>query len=85
MKREYAIIFNELSPSQIQNIIKYHPKYDSILNYPLNLIGAIYQSLHKPIRAKNTYMSLTEYLSRMMNNWQQYKELLVDNMDRFKQ
>ena len=35
VKTAYAMIFKEFFPSQMQNRIKEHPKYDSIINYPL--------------------------------------------------
>ena len=32
-KKAYAMIFKEFCPSHIQNKIKEHPKYGSIINY----------------------------------------------------
>ena len=37
------MIFKEFGPIQMKNIIKEHPEYDSIINYPLKLIDAIAQ------------------------------------------
>ena len=49
VKKEYAMIFMELYPSQVQNKIKYHPKEDSILNDPLKIMDKISQSMHEHI------------------------------------
>ena len=49
VKKAYAMIFKEFCPIQIQNIIKEHPEYDSILNYPLKLMGEIYQLIQNPV------------------------------------
>ena len=70
-KKAYAMKFKEFCLSQMKNIIKEHPKYDSILNNPLKLMYAIAQSIHEPIRATHPYLSLTESLERMMNTRQQ--------------
>ena len=59
VKKAYAMIFKEFYGSNMKNRIKYHPKYDSILNNPLKLIDAIAQSMYEPIRATYPYLSLT--------------------------
>ena len=59
LKKSYAVIFREYCPSHMQNIIKEHLEYDSILNDPLKLMDAIYQSIHKPIRSTYPYLPLT--------------------------
>ena len=41
--------------------------------------------MHEPICATYTYLSLTEYLARMMNTRQQEKDGLVEYVERFKQ
>ena len=79
------MIFKNFCPSQIQNRIKQHPEYDSIINHPLKLTDAISQSKYKPIQATYPYISLTQYLAIIMNARQQEKEVLVEYMDRFKQ
>ena len=43
VKKAYAMIFMELCSSNMQNIIEYHPKYYSILNYTLKIMGSIDQ------------------------------------------
>ena len=67
------MIFKQFFPSQILNKIKEHPKYDSVINNPLNLIDSIDRSIHEPMQATYPYLPLTEYLSRMVNTRQQEK------------
>ena len=50
VKKAYAMIFKEFCPNQIQNIIKKHPKYDSVIENDLKLMDAIAQSMYEPIR-----------------------------------
>ena len=40
----------------MQNIIKEHPKYDSILKDTLNLMDEISQSMHETIRSTYSYL-----------------------------
>ena len=68
----------------MQNRIKEHPKYSSILNYPLKLMDAISHSMCEPVQAIYPYMPLTESISRMMNAKQNEKEGLLEYMERFK-
>ena len=79
------MIFKGSCTSQIQNGVKDHPKYEIILNDPLKLRDAIYQSMHEYIRKSYPYLSLTEPLAILMNTRQQEKEELVDYTERFKQ
>ena len=48
-------------------------------------MGAIAQSMHKPIQETYPYLSLTESLDIIMNTRKHKKVVLVDYMDRFKQ
>ena len=84
-KKVYAMIFKEFCPRHMQNRIKEHPGYDSIINNPLKLINEIAQSMHEPLRATYLYLSLTESLARITNTRQQDKERLLEYTDRFKQ
>ena len=59
VKKAYEIIFKEFCPSQMQNRIKEHPKYDIILNNTLKIMDEIFQSIHKPILATYPYMPST--------------------------
>ena len=67
------MIFKELCPNQMQKRSKNHPEYDNILNDALKLMGAISQSMHKPIQETYPYLTFTEYISRMINTRQQDK------------
>ena len=58
VKKAYTMIFKEFYPSQIKNIIKDHPKYDSIINDPLKIMDATAQSTDKTIRETYPYLSL---------------------------
>ena len=69
----------------MQNIIKEHPKYYSILNHTFKLMDTISQSIHTHIRSEYPYLSLTKYLAIIMNTRQQEREKLVDYTERFKQ
>ena len=52
----YAMIFKEFCLSHMPNIIKNHPKYDSILNNTLKLMDAIDQSMLNPTRETYPYL-----------------------------
>ena len=41
VKKAYVMIFKEFFPSNMQNRIKDHTKYDSIINNPLNIMDEI--------------------------------------------
>ena len=43
VKKAYSVIFQEFCPSQMQNRIKEHPTYDSILGNPLKLMDTTAQ------------------------------------------
>ena len=64
------MIFKELFPSQMQNRIKDHTKYDSIINNLLKLMDEISQAMQNPIRSTYPYLPLTESLERMTNTRQ---------------
>ena len=49
VKNTYAMIFKEFCLHHMQNIIKEHSKYDSIIHYPFNLMNAIAQSMRDTI------------------------------------
>ena len=55
------------------------------MNDTLNLMDAIAQSMYETIRATYPYLSITEYLARILNTSQQEKLVLVEYMDTFKQ
>ena len=78
-------LIKELCPSQMQNRIKDHSKYYSILNNTLKLMDEISQSMHNLIRATYPYPSSTESLTITINNGQHDKEVLVEYMESFKQ
>ena len=84
VKKAYAMIFKEFYGSNVQNRIKYHPKYDRILKNLLKLMDAIAQSMYEPIRATYPYLSLTSYIARIMYTRKQNKEVLVIYTERFK-
>ena len=74
VKKSYTVIFKKFSPSQVQTIIQEQPKFDSILNCPLKIMYTIHWSMHELIHETYPYMSLTESLSRLINNMQQDKK-----------
>ena len=78
IRKAYAMISKDFFPSKMQNIIKEHLKYDSILNDPLKLTYAIAQEMHETIRATYPYISFIKYLARMKNSRQQEKEGSLD-------
>ena len=67
MNKSYTVIILEFCPHKMKTTIRGHPKYDSIINNPLKLMDAIYQLINEPIYETYPYMSLTEYLSIMVN------------------
>ena len=85
IRKAYAVIFKELFPSHIQNIIEEHPEYESNTNNTLKIMNSIARSIHEPIQETYPYMSLTESLARIINSRQQEKEEFLQYMERFKQ
>ena len=85
VKNVYVMIFEQFCPSRIQNRIKEHQKYESILKYTLKIMDVIDQSMYEPIQETYPYLLLTEYLAIIMNTRQQKKEILVTYTKRFKQ
>ena len=68
IRKAYAVIFKELFPSHIQNIIEEHPEYESNTNNTLKIMNSIARSIHEPIQETYPYMSLTESLAIITNN-----------------
>ena len=65
------MIFKEFCPSQMHDIVKDHPKYDSINNNILKIMDGIDQSMHNTIQETYPYLLLAESLAIIMNNRQQ--------------
>ena len=64
----------------MQNIIKYCPEYNSILNNIFNLMYVIDQSVNEPLQATYQYLLLTEYPMTIMNAGQKKKEVFMEYM-----
>ena len=69
----------------MKNKVKQNPIYTSIINGPLILMDLIDHSMHDPIWATYTYLSLTEPIEITIITKQQEKEGSVEYMERFKQ
>ena len=85
MKKAHAMIFQELCPHKMKNIIKQHPEYEITLNNILKSMDAIGQSMHDPICETYPYISLTESFAIMNNIRQQDRQGLAEYMESFKQ
>ena len=59
VKKSCVMIFKEFCSSQMQILIKKHPKHDSILNCHLKIMYTISQSMQEPIQETYPHLSLT--------------------------
>ena len=84
--RVYALILSTYCNRMMQHRIEEHPDFESMIqNDPIELLKAIKIVMHDPIRAEYPYASLTEALTRTLNNKQLEHKSLIDYMKRFKQ
>ena len=83
--KAYATIFEYCSKT-IQARIRELSDYESkIRNNPIELMKAIKELMHSPIRAKYAFATLTDAFERLLNIKQQENKGLLDYTSRFKQ
>jgi hypothetical protein len=86
LARAYAVIFSTYCNKTMQNRIEEHPKFAKLIhNNPIELLNKIKVLMHNPRRAKYSFASLTEAISRMLNIKQSENEGLLDYFKRFKE
>jgi hypothetical protein len=86
LTKAYALIFSTSCNKTMQNQIKEHPEFETtIRDDSIELLNKIKVLMHDPIRAKHTFASLAEAISRMLNLNQSENEGLLDYVKRFKE
>jgi hypothetical protein len=86
LTKAYALIFSTSCNKTMRNRIEEHPEFETtIRDDPIELLNKIKVLMHDPIRAKYTFASLTEAISRMLNLKQSENEGLLDYVKRFKE
>ena len=85
-RKAYALIFQNYCNKAMRNRIEQHPDFDTkIKNNPIELLKAIKQLMHDPVRARYPFASLTETMGRVTGLRQREDESLLDYVKRFKQ
>ncbi|MGC8553840.1 MAG: hypothetical protein ACP5O7_13425, partial [Phycisphaerae bacterium] len=86
MVKAYALIFSNYCSRIMQSRVEEHPEFDTtIKNDPIKLLEVIKVLMHDPVHAQYPMISMTDALTRLINDKQAENEPLLDYIKRFKQ
>jgi hypothetical protein len=86
LKKAYTVIRSDFCTTTMQQRIEEHPQFASLIeDNPLELLNAIRNYQHDPVRAQYPLVAITDSLIRWLTDKQQWDETLVEYSKRSKQ